>query len=283
MITTAVHGALEDALGALLAALRNGLALFGLAVVLAVALVFAHGPVTLDRSLAPFVALPGEETSGFVTGPSNEPVVLNPQPEAPALVRTRTSLSDDAREGITRYLAHKYHLSPNAIGLLVDESATVGREFNLDPTLILAVMAIESGFNPFAESGVGAQGLMQVMAKVHEDKFDELGGTGAVLDPATNIRIGAAILKDCIRRGGSIKDGLRLYVGATGDDDGGYGSRVLQEQDRIEAAARAAGAGVQIMKTAAPANGAPALSGQHAERRASVDGITADPDRLAAL
>jgi hypothetical protein len=38
-------------------------------------------------------------------------------------------------------------------------------------------------------------------------------------------------LKDCIRRGGSVQEGLRLYVGAAlAENDGGYAIRVLAEQ-----------------------------------------------------
>jgi len=94
-------------------------------------------------------------------------------------------------------------------------------------------MAIESRYNPFVESAVGAQGLMQVMGNVHRDKFKERGGRVAVFSPVVNIRVGAQILSDCIRRRGSVEGGLACYVGATGTGDGGYGARVLAERRRI--------------------------------------------------
>ena len=72
----------------------------------------------------------------------------------------------------------------------------VGREKQLDPLLLLAVIAIESRYNPLAESHVGAQGLMQVMTSVHQDKFDAVGKNP--LDPGANIAVGATILRDCI-------------------------------------------------------------------------------------
>ncbi|HUH39372.1 MAG TPA: lytic transglycosylase domain-containing protein, partial [Castellaniella sp.] len=110
----------------------------------------------------------------------------------------------------------------------------VGEEWELDPQLLLAVIAIESRYNPFAESSVGAQGLMQIMTRVHRDKLPGAGGSQlTVFNPVVNIRVGAQILSDCIRRRGSLTGGLACYVGATGPSDGGYGARVLAEQRRI--------------------------------------------------
>ncbi len=122
--------------------------------------------------------------------------------------------------------------------MLVDAAFTTGRELDLDPLLLLSVMAVESGFNPFAESTAGASGLMQLMSKVHADKLADFGGARIALNPVVNLRVGAVVLKDCIRRGGSVTEGLRLYVGAGSGDDGGYGARVLQEKDRLAQAVR---------------------------------------------
>jgi hypothetical protein len=100
------------------------------------------------------------------------------------------------------------------------------------------VMAIESSFNPFAESPVGAQGLMQVMTSVHATRFGLDGDLHNALAPVANIRIGSAILSDAIRRGGSVERGLQLYCGAGNlADDGGYAFRVLNERARLRIAA----------------------------------------------
>lgn len=139
---------------------------------------------------------------------------------------------------IAQYLARRYRVAEDGIRSLVAAAYETGGELNLDPTLILAVMAIESSMNPLAESPVGAQGLMQVMTSVHTDKFEPHGGEQAALDPIANIKVGSAILKDLVRRGGSIERGLQLYVGAGNlPDDGGYGARVLGERTRIMLAA----------------------------------------------
>lgn len=145
----------------------------------------------------------------------------------------------DKREhlNLAKYLARRYRVSTSATDMLVDTAFATGKEVGVDPVLILAVMAIESGLNPFAESGVGAQGLMQVMSRIHQDKFEDFGGLQAAFNPIANIKVGAQVLKDCIRRGGSLEAGLRLYVGAgNGADDGGYGAKVLAERARLSKA-----------------------------------------------
>ncbi|AYR21543.1 lytic transglycosylase domain-containing protein [Alcaligenes faecalis] len=138
------------------------------------------------------------------------------------------------QQALRSYLARKYKIAYSVAGALIHTAFIVGKEKNLDPQLILAVIAIESRYNPYAESHVGAQGLMQVMTKVHKEKFDiYIEGTLAVLSPEANIRVGGQILSDCIRRRGSLEGGLACYVGATGPSDGGYGAKVLAERRRI--------------------------------------------------
>jgi soluble lytic murein transglycosylase-like protein len=133
------------------------------------------------------------------------------------------------------WLSKKYRIAPEPLSALITETYEIGDQTKLEPTLILAVMAIESGFNPFAQSSVGAQGLMQVMTKIHKEKYEFFGGKLAAFDPLTNIRIGAEILKTCITKFGSINNGLKCYVGAAnGRSDGGYSVKVLSEFRRLQ-------------------------------------------------
>jgi soluble lytic murein transglycosylase-like protein len=151
---------------------------------------------------------------------------------------------------IADYLAKKYMVSAEATQLIVSAAYLTGRETGVDPLLILAVMAIESRFNPFAESGMGAQGLMQVIPKYHLDKFEEMGGKEAVLNPVANIKVGALILKDYISRFGGIEAGLKAYSGAAlTEEDSGYASKVLGERERIRSAG---GVGKAMPVKAAP-------------------------------
>ena len=143
-------------------------------------------------------------------------------------------ITNSQAQALRSYIARKYKIAGSVAGALVNTAFVEGRAKNVDPQLILAVIAIESRYNPFAESHVGAQGLMQVMTKVHKDKFETFSdGTVAVLNPIANMRVGVQILRDCIKRRGSIEGGLACYVGAIGPTDGGYGAKVLAERRRI--------------------------------------------------
>ncbi|MBB5501593.1 lytic transglycosylase domain-containing protein [Paraburkholderia sp. MM5384-R2] len=164
---------------------------------------------------------------------------LIPQQRVSADARDdRVLVSSHGQDLVASYLARRYRVAQEPVGELVKAAFDTGREVGLDPLLLLSVMAIESGFNPYAESGVGAQGLMQVMSKVHSDKFQYFGGQSAALQPLANIKVGALVLKDCIARGGSLPGGLRLYVGSTTPDDGGYGAKVMAERGRLRDVAR---------------------------------------------
>ena len=126
------------------------------------------------------------------------------------------------------WLSRKYRVAPEPLSALVSEAYDLGPRNQIEPSLILAVMAVESGFNPFAQSNVGAQGLMQVMTKVHEEKYVGFGGSLAAFDPVANLRVGVSVLKDCINRAGSTEAGLKLYVSAGNlKDDSGYACEFL--------------------------------------------------------
>lgn len=138
---------------------------------------------------------------------------------------------DQAR--ISDWLSRKYRVAHEPMSALVAEAYRFGAELGVDPPLILSVMAMESRFNPFAASPVGAHGLMQVMTRVHTDKFEDFGGSLAAFDPYSNLRVGTIVLRDTIRRAGSVEGGLRLYVGAVTTSGAGYIHRVLSEHDRL--------------------------------------------------
>jgi soluble lytic murein transglycosylase-like protein len=139
---------------------------------------------------------------------------------------------------VVDYLSRKYRVAAPAVEPLVGAARAAGEKVGLDPMLIVAVMAIESGFNPIAESPLGAQGLMQVIPRFHQDKIEDGAGRLALLDPLVNIQVGSRVLKESIRRAGSLEAGLQQYGGAVSDGEALYAARVLAEKQRLDAALR---------------------------------------------
>lgn len=141
---------------------------------------------------------------------------------------------------VASYLARRYHVADEPVREMVAAAQAAGNDNQVDPLLVLAVVAVESGMNPVAQSPVGAQGLMQVMTRMHSALFEAQGGDEAALDPEANIKVGTAILGDLIRRAGSVERGLQLYVGAGAGTAGAgswYAARVRAELDRLRQAA----------------------------------------------
>jgi soluble lytic murein transglycosylase-like protein len=123
---------------------------------------------------------------------------------------------------------------------VVDTAYRAAGESGLDPLLVLAVISIESRFNPIAESVMGAKGLMQIIPKYHRARLLQHGGEDAVLDPESNILVGTKILQEYVYRTGTLEAGLQTYNGASRDESGQYSQRVLAERERLDQAVRAA-------------------------------------------
>jgi soluble lytic murein transglycosylase-like protein len=178
-------------------------------------------------------------------------------PKAPFLARTLATdpaTLNRQQAAVASWLSRRYRVAPEPVARLVQEAWSVGQRASLDPTLILAVMAIESNFNPFAQSPVGAQGLMQVMTRIHNDKYEPFGGNLSAFDPVTNLRVGVLVLRECIARAGSLEAGLRYYVGAANlDSDGGYAAKVLSEQAYLVRVAAGQSIAVTVPNLVAPA------------------------------
>jgi Transglycosylase SLT domain len=212
---------------------HNALALVGLLVV--AVLVFALGRADLRDNVE-------QHAFGWLQArqEARNPVddsALAGLGEAAAVARaTAIDPKDLTRQqaSVAQWISRRYRVAPEPISRLVKEAWFMGERAGLEPTLILAIVAVESSFNPFAQSSMGAQGLMQVMTRVHDDKYERFGGNLAAFDPVTNLRVGVQVLKECIARAGSLESGLRFYVGAANlPDDGGYANKVLAERNHL--------------------------------------------------
>jgi soluble lytic murein transglycosylase-like protein len=195
---------------------KGVLALVGLAALAGLTLVPFAGdvatalPLRYEPVLEPSKALPGG-----IAGPAE------------------TALEREQR-AITEFIAKRYRVSDTAVGLYVAAAYRVGEQYSVDPLLILAVMAVESRYNPVAESTVGAKGLMQVLPKYHLDKLLDHGGEEALLEPEVNIQVGAQILREYQRRFRDTETALQMYAGAFDEPSAAYAAKVFAERSRLE-------------------------------------------------
>lgn len=136
------------------------------------------------------------------------------------------------------YAARRYKVSSEALQPIFSTAQQSAQELKIDPLLIVAVIAIESRFNPFSESDMGAQGLMQVIPRYHKEKLPENAGKLPLFDPIINVQVGARALQEYIRRQGSVVAGLQQFAGAADDPEQGYANKVQAEKDRMENAGR---------------------------------------------
>ena len=198
---------------------RGMLALVGLAVVLAIGLPSPRD--TLLRQAAALAHAAEEAAAGTVStaGP----------------IQVASTESTQAREqrAVTEFIARRYRVAEAATAGFVSTAYRAGGELSVDPLLILAVMAIESRYNPVAESSMGAKGLMQIIPKYHPEKLLEHGGEQALLDPDVNIHVGARILREYMRRFGETETALQMYAGAFDEPTSQYAGKVLAEKARL--------------------------------------------------
>jgi soluble lytic murein transglycosylase-like protein len=144
-----------------------------------------------------------------------------------------TEAPDPSQAALSRYLSRRFLIAGEATARMVGAAYSAAHEVGLDPLLLLAVISVESRFNPIAESVVGAKGLMQIIPKYHQAKLVQLGGEAALWDPEANIRLGAFILQEYVYRTGTLEAGLQYYNGAFSDGRAQYAQKVLSERARL--------------------------------------------------
>jgi len=206
---------------------KSGLAPAGVFVLLAVVLI-AMVSASSARDEGIVADRPAQAAATTPDSPQNDEEGNWQHPAASA---------DPEIETVAKAVASRYRISHEATRELVGTAYREGKGIGVDPLLIIAVMAIESRFNPIAQSEGGAIGLMQVIPRFHTDKLDIARGK-SMLDPRINIQLGARVLKEYIRRGGTDVAGLQLYNGASADASNVYANKVLGERQRLLEAVR---------------------------------------------
>jgi soluble lytic murein transglycosylase len=111
--------------------------------------------------------------------------------------KRRTGLTEFEREPVARTIVRE------------------ARRNNIDPGLVMAVIHVESRYNAFAVSPVGAMGLMQIMPQTGVELAARAGipwhGPQILFDPILNVRMGVAYLRELADRFGSIEIALAAY------------------------------------------------------------------------
>ena len=181
------------------------------------------------NSLAAFRNLDTAWRNATVTAAAT-PLLREEGPATPGLTPAMKAALD--------YVVQRYRVSADALLPVFETVQSVARERRLDPLLLIAVISVESRFNPFSQSPMGAQGLMQIIPRYHLDKVENTDAEQPFLDPIINVQVGARILHEAIQRQGGVMEGLQYYAGAVDDDEQAYASKVLAEKLRLEQARR---------------------------------------------
>ena len=168
----------------------------------------------------------------LASGPVHAQKLSQPDPELIALVQKAESDTGDFQDkydaqvwlaDMSRRLADIVPDSDQRTALLKMIHAEASRA-QVPPQLVLALIEVESRFDPYAVSNSGAVGLMQIMPfwlKLIGRPDDSL------VHSQTNLRMGCTILKYYLGKSrGDIREALQRYNGATVGID--YSDRVLK-------------------------------------------------------
>lgn len=158
---------------------------------------------------------------------------LRPMPALTPLGHT----GDRLEPRLAHYIARQYQVSLAQANRVVHAARQAAKRTGVPLSLVLAVAAIESSFNPKVSSSVGAVGLMQVKPVMHRDVLP----AGEELNVESNVTAGAYILSGYLSRDGDdVVNALQRYNGNRGDRQARYAHKVLSKMVEFEAA----GAGV---------------------------------------
>lgn len=120
---------------------------------------------------------------------------------------------DEKRRGYVRYLVRKFKVNAAIADQITQSACRAGARFRLSPALLLAIMAVESSYNPVAFNGRDV-GLMQVSPSSHPEKMKKIGGVEKLYEIDENILVGAWVLREFRNRTHSMHDALLRYAGS---------------------------------------------------------------------
>lgn len=134
----------------------------------------------------------------------------------------------NANSNMTEYINGRCGNNCFHASTMINEAVQIASESHMvDPHVIVAVMQVESRFNPKAQN-MSSKGLMQVHLRYHRDKFK---GTNP-MNVYANVYVGTYILKQCMdKQQGNLAKALRCY---NGGGDPGYVKKVLTALNSVK-------------------------------------------------
>ena len=158
------------------------------------------------------VAFSGLSCSLFAPDPRALPPVSMGPPAANAAAAVRESEVAAIAAALSR---RPTGLTASEVDAVARTVVVEARRHALEPSLVLAVMHVESRFYNFAVSPVGAIGLMQVMPETGAELATRIGidwvGPQTLFDPTSNVKLGVAYLRELADRYGSLETALAAY------------------------------------------------------------------------
>ena len=196
--------------------------------------------------------------AGCQSLPSNLPADTPPPPQeatqppepAPSEKLASRPSPEAVERALARHIAQRYRTAHTHAMRVVRAAGDASKLTGVPRTLILAVIAVESSFNPKAVSCKGARGLMQVMPVAHPEKVRTVGGEEMLHEVETGIQVGARILREYQMRSGNLRAALQRYSGAAAQ----YEEKVLarkREFDRFAGILQAEVNGEDLLKSLA--------------------------------
>ncbi len=137
---------------------------------------------------------------------------------------SQTTPSDQRLDALIEYLeSHPTGLMQGELRDLAEAITQEADRNQLDLRLVLALMYVESRFQTFVVSPVGAIGLMQILPATGEEVARKLGiewyGAETLFDPVANVRIGITYVKQLTRRYDKVTTALAAYNWGMGTID----------------------------------------------------------------
>lgn len=202
--------------------------LFQLFLIIALCLPLTRAHADAENSATTLASVSDELRSGWYPQSGDASAAANTVADSVADASDADHLYGNRIRKLTDYIEENFAVEEARAFSIVTHAMEHGKRRGLTPELVLAVIAVESGFQADARSSQGAQGLMQIIARYHPETISEIGGRGALMTPEKNIQAGTKILVQYLNDSdGNLIKALGRYNGSSGKRSRAYANKVL--------------------------------------------------------